>query len=161
MNAEQRQQIEALYLEIYATLMAYARCSLDSEALAEEAVQDTFRIACQKPEALCTSPNPRGWLMVTLKNTIRNIRSNCATAKRIMETYLVAQDKENLFWEDNVPLEVLYENVADTEEFKLLAEMAIKGRSHEEMARSRGITISACKKRVQRAKEKLQEKIDI
>lgn len=161
MNEEQRQRIGELYLEIYDTLMAYARCSLDGESLAEEAVQETFRIACQKPDALCNSPNPQGWLMLTLKNTIRNIRSSRATAKRIIETYLIAQNKENLFWEDTIQLDVLYKNVADTEEFKLLAELAIEGRSHEEMARSRGITVSACKKRVQRAKEKLQKKIDI
>lgn len=161
MNEEQRQRIGELYLEIYDTLMAYARCSLDGESLAEEAVQETFRIACQKPDALCNSPNPQGWLMLTLKNTIRNIRSSRATAKRIIETYLIAQNKENLFWEDTIQLDILYKNVADTEEFKLLSELAIEGRSHEEMARSRGITISACKKRVQRAKEKLQKKIDI
>ena len=161
MNEEQRQRIEELYLEIYDTLMAYARCSLDGESLAEEAVQETFRIACQKPDALCNSPNPQGWLMLTLKNTIRNIRSSRATAKRIIETYLIAQNKEKLFCEDAIRLDILYKNVADTEEFKLLAELAIEGRSHEEMARSRGITVSACKKRVQRAKEKLQKKIDI
>lgn len=161
MNAEQRQRIGELYLEIYDTLMAYARCSLDSESLAEEAVQETFRIACQKPDALCNSPNPQGWLMLTLKNTIRNIRSSRATAKKIMEKYLLTQNREIAFWEDTIQLNILYENVADTEEFKLLSELAIEGRSHEEMAKARGITINACKKRVQRAKEKLQRKINV
>ena len=161
MNAEQRQRIGELYLEIYDTLMAYARCSLDGESLAEEAVQETFRIACQKPDALCNSPNPQGWLMLTLKNTIRNIRSSRATAKKIMEKYLLTQNREIAFWEDTIQLNILYENVADTEEFKLLSELAIEGRSHEEMAKARGITINACKKRVQRAKEKLQRKINV
>lgn len=160
MNAEQRQQIGDLYLEMFDKLMAYAHCSLDSEALAEEAVQETFRIACQKPDALCSSANPQGWLVLTLKNTIRNMRSNRATAKRIVERYLMTQVKEISFSEDRINLNILYENVADTEEFKLLSELAIDGKSHEEMARSRGITVSACKKRVQRAKEKLQRKID-
>lgn len=161
MNAEQKQRIEALYLEMFDKLMAYARCSLDSEALAEEAVQETFRIACQKPEALCSSNNPQGWLVMTLKNTIRNMRSSRATAKRIVERYLTTQIKEISFTEDKIQLNVLYENVADTEEFKLLSEMAIEGKSHEEMAKARGITVSACKKRVQRAKEKLQRKINV
>ena len=73
---------------------------------------------------------------------------------------MMTQLREFSITEDRINLNVLYENVADTEEFKLLAEMAIEGRSHEEMARSRGITISACKKRVQRAKETLQRKIN-
>ena len=160
MNAEQRQRIEELYLEMFDKLMIYARCNLDSEALAEEAVQETFRIACQHPDGLFNSPNPHGWLVLTLKNTIRNIKRNQAAAKRIVERYLMTQVNEISFSEDHINLNILYENVADTEEFKLLKELAIDGRSHEEMAQSRGITVSACKKRVQRAKEKLQRKID-
>lgn len=161
MNMEQKICIEALYLEMYDKLMVYARVSLDSESLAEEAVQETFRVACQKPDSICSSENPRGWLVNTLKNTIRNMKSSRAIAKRIVETYMVTQLKEFSVSEDRINLNVLYENVADTEEFKLLSEMAIEGRSHEEMARSRGITVTACRKRVQRAKETLQRKIRI
>ena len=161
MNAEQRQQIEVLYLEMFDKLKAYAKCSLDSEALAEEAVQEAFRIACQKPEALCDSTNPHGWLVVTLKNVIRNIRSQQATAKRIVEQYLMTQAKEISFSEDRVNLNILYQDMADSDDFKLLSEMAIEGKSHKEMAEARGISVAACKKRVQRAKEKLQKKLKL
>ncbi len=161
MNTEQSEQIKKLYYEMYDKLIVYARSSLDSEALAEEAVPETFLIACQKPEKLCSSVNPQGWLVLTLRNVIRNMKSNRLNAKRIMETYLAAQFKELPIWEDRIDLRVQYENVADLEEFKLLSEMAIEGRSHQEMAQARGITISACKKRVQRAKEILQKKIKV
>lgn len=161
MSPEQKSIIEELYQEMYEKLMVFARANLDSESLAEEAVQETFYIACQKPENLCSSANPQGWLVNTLKNTIRNMKRSCATAKRIVETYMITQLREYSIAEDRINLNVLYENVADLEEFKLLSEMAIEGKSHEEMARSRGITISACKKRVQRAKETLQSKIKI
>lgn len=161
MDAEQSKQIESLYLEMFDKLMVYARAGLENEALAEEAVQETFHIACLKPEKLCESANPQGWLVLTLRNTVRNMRSSRATAKRIVERYLLTQLKEVSFSDDRIQLNVLYENVADTEEFKLLSELAIEGRSHAEMAQSRGITVSACKKRVQRAKEKLQKKLEI
>ncbi len=161
MDAEQKKRIEELYLEMFDKLMVYACCCLESEALAEEAVQEAFRIACQKPEKLCSSPNSQGWLVLTLKNTIRNMKSSRATAKKMVERYLLTQIKEISFSEDRINVNILYENVADTDEFKLLSELAIEGRSYEEMARSRGITIHACKKRVQRAKEKLQKKINI
>lgn len=160
MNAEQNRKIEELYREMFDKMKVYACCSLDNEALAEEAVQETFRIACQKPEQLCGSVNPRGWLVQTLKYTIRNIQRNRETAKRIMEKYLMTQIDAFAFSEDRIDFHILYENVADTEELKLLAEMAIEGRSHLEMANSRGISVSACKKRVQRAKETLRKKID-
>ena len=159
MNLEQRKIIGELYQEMFEKLMVYASVNLGSDSLAEEAVQETFRIACQKPESICNSPNPRGWLVNSLKNTIRNMQSKRATAKRILETYMMNQLRELSVTEDSINLNILYENVADTEEFKLLSEMVIEGRSHEEMARARGITISACKKRVQRAKETLQRKI--
>lgn len=161
MNAEQKKMIGELYQDMYDKLIVYARVNLDSEPLAEEAVQETFRIACQKPESLCSSANPQGWLVNTLKNTIRNMKRNRANAKRIVETYIMTELREFSITEDKIHLDVLYENIADMEEFKLLAEMAIGGRSHEEMARSRGITVNACKKRVQRAKEILQRKIRI
>lgn len=161
MNSQQKKQIGELYQEMFDKLMVYARVNLDSESLAEEAVQETFRIACQKPESICSSANPQGWVVNTLKNTIRNMKSSRATAKRIMEAYMMTQFQDLSITEDRIDLNVLYENVADTEEFKLLSEMVIEGRSHAEMARSRSITVSTCKKRVQRAKEALQRKIKL
>ena len=159
MNAVHSKQIEDLYREMFDKLKAYARSVLENDALAEEAVQETFRIACQKPEDVCSCPNPQGWIFITLKHTIRNIQSNRATAKRILEMYLLVEAGETAFSDDKLRIEIAYENVADTEEFQLLKEMAIEGKSHEEMAAARGITVSACKKRVQRAKEKLQKKL--
>ena len=161
MNDIYRERISELYLELYDRLMIFARNSLESESLAEEAVQEAFRIACQKPEALFNSPNPQGWLVLTLKNTIRNIRRNRATAKRIVGAYLLEQVESVAVHEDTISLKMQYQDLADSEEFKLLYEMAIEGRSHTEMAQARGVTVSACKKRVQRAKELLKKKMTI
>lgn len=160
MDAAQSKQIEQLYHELYHKLMTYARCSLNNEALAEEAVQETFRIACQKPESLCGSPNPQGWIFLTLKYTIKNIRSNQTAAIHILECYQVLFGNDALRTVDQISLDVMYQNVADTEELQLLIELAVEGKSHAEMAAKRGISISACKKRVQRAKELLQKKLN-
>ena len=144
---------------MYDMLTAYARSSLSEEALAEEAVQETFRIACQKPEDLCDSPNPKGWLVNTLKFTIQNTKRSQESARQLLSEYLAEQSRQILYTDDKVSLDVLYENVADLEAFKLLKEMAIDGKSHLEMAQSRGISVAACKKRVQRAKDLLQKKL--
>ena len=156
MNAEQSAQIEMLYLQMFDGMMAYARSSLP-----EEAVQETFRIACQKAEALCNSPNPKGWLVKTLKFTIQNIKRSRESMRLLLAEYLAAQAQQAAFSEDKIRLEVLYGNIADQEEFQLLKEMAVEGKSHLEMARIRGISISACKKRVQRAKKVLQRKLKL
>ncbi len=159
MIAEHSSQIEALYLELYDKLIVYAESALGSRPLAEEAVQETFRIACQKPDSVYSSPNPQGWIFNALKFTIKNMRSNQATAKHLLERYMLAQAEELTAAPDHISLDVMYENVADSEEFKILKELAIERRSHQEMAAKRGITVNACKKRVQRAKERLHRKL--
>ena len=161
MTAEQSTQIEELYLQMFNGMMAYARSSLPEEGLAEEAVQETFRIACQKPDALCNSQNPKGWLIKTLKFTIQNMKRSRESARLLLSDYLVAQIDKAGFSEDKIGLEVLYGNVSDMEEFQLLKEMAVDGKSHLEMSQARGISVSACKKRVQRAKEVLEKKLNI
>jgi len=159
MNAEQYERIEALYREMFEKLRSYAYAIVKNEFIAEEAVQEAFRIACQYPDKVCGSPNPRGWLMLALRNVLRNIRSRQENADRITEQYLTNRDWKAGFTEDSISLDVLYSNVAHTEEFKLVTEQAIEGRTHEEMARSRNISVNTCKKRIQRAKETLQRRI--
>jgi RNA polymerase sigma-70 factor (ECF subfamily) len=131
---------------------------LDNESLAEEAIQETFRIVCMKPEDLLSSPNPKGWIVNTLKYTIQNMKRSRDKANVLLTQYLAANSSV-AFSEDRISLEVTYENVARSEEFSLIKEMAVDGRSHLEMAQSRGISVAACKKRVQRAKEFLRRKI--
>lgn len=157
MNQEYSAQIEQLYLEMYDMMICYAHCSFKEESLAEEAVQNTFQIACQKPGQLCESVNPKGWLVNTLKFTIRNMKRSRESARQLLS--LMEQDESVTYSEDRLPLHLMYEDISDTDDFKLLVEMAIDGRSHLEMATARGISVDACKKRVQRAKEALKNKI--
>ena len=65
---EQRKQLEQLYREMNDLLKGYAYSKLADWSRAEEAVQETFRIACGKQEILLDSENPKGWLMNTLKD---------------------------------------------------------------------------------------------
>ena len=158
MTSDQRKRIEEFYLEMYDRLFIYARSALDNESLAEEAIQETFRIVCMKPEDLLSSPNPKGWIVNTLKYTIQNMKRSRDKANVLLTQYLAANSSV-AFSEDRISLEVTYENVARSEEFQLIKEMAVDGKSHLEMAQSRGISVDACKKRVQRAKEFLRRKI--
>ena len=159
MTQAQVKEIERLYLEMYDMMMAYARSNLNEELLAEEAVQETFKIACQKPKQLLESENPKGWLVNTLKYVLRNVQRSQESAQRLLSRYLLSQSTNAVFSEDKVHLEILYDDVADSEEFQLLKAMFINGNSHLEIAKSKGISLSACKKRIQRAKEKLKKKL--
>ena len=158
MTLDQRNRIEEFYVEMYDRLLSYALSSLENKPLAEEAIQETFRIVCMKPEELLSSPNPKGWIVNTLKYTIQNMKRSRDKANAMLTQYLADNGRE-AFSEDRLSLEVTYANVARSEEFRLVKEMAVEGRSHQEMARSRGISVDACKKRMQRAKEFLRKKI--
>lgn len=161
MNARYSKEIHRLYLQMYPKLFEYARSSLDNDATAEEAVHDTFAIACQKPESLCNSPNPEGWLVLTLKNVISNtLRSQNAT-KRLMIDYLASNSEEITTSIDQISLDILYDDIKELEEFELLKERVLEGKSYLQLASERGISVGSCRKRMQRAKEFLRKKIDL
>lgn len=161
MKEQQRQAIDKLYLSMYSRLFEYARSVLPNDALAEEAVQDTFTIACNKPEALLNSPNPPGWLVITLKHVISNTLRKQKLAQRVLAEHLASSKIDVTASHDHLNLEILYDDIAHTDDFKLLKEMALDGRSYQQMAESRGISQATCRKRVQRAREKLQKKLHI
>lgn len=159
MDPKHEELLKELYLEMYDNMLSYAIVAFKDESLAEEAVQETFRIACEKSDQVYESPNPNGWLVITLKYTINNIKRTRESAQQLLSRYLALQTESSTYSVDKLSLEALYGNVAETEEFKLLTEFAVDGKSHLEMAKSRGISVAACKKRVQRAKQILKDKI--
>jgi len=161
MKARYKLEIERLYLQLYPLLFEYARSSLSSDSLAEEAVQDTFRIACQKPEAMLNSPNPEGWIMNTLKNVLKNTIRNQNISRRILLDYFASNLNDITVTNDRVGLEILYEDIADLEEFKMVKAMALEGKSYLEMSQDLGLSMAACRKRMQRARETLRKKIKL
>ena len=146
-------------MQMYSLLFEYAYSALQSSTLAEEAVQETFCIACEKSESLYFSPNPRGWLFNTLKYVIANMKRSCSIANRILNDYKSDLAHKNAVSDEVVELDILYRVIAETEEFKLLKEIVIDGKSHQEVAAERGITVAANRKRFQRAKQILREKL--
>ena len=161
MDERYSKEIDRLYLQMYPKLFEYARSSLKNDALAEEAVQDTFIIACQKADSLLHCSSPEGWLVKTLKYVIANTQRSQDGARRIIGEYLAATARDISVTDNQIELELLYDDVATLEEFKLLKEMAIDGRSYLEMSQDRGISMATCRKRVQRAKEFLRKNLKI
>lgn len=157
LNDNQRRAIESLYKEMFYPLSAYAQSALNDRSLAEEAVQDTFRIACAKANDFLSSPNPRGWLLNTLKYVIKNtVRSRAYLNSMVVSTL---DFDENIIPKDtDVPdIDFLYSDMADNEDYKLLKKIALDKYSMLEASQELGISVEACKKRVQRAKKKLKK----
>lgn len=157
LTGNQRRAIEKYYQEMFYQLSAYAQSALNDRSLAEEAVQDTFRIACAKADSFLSSPNPKGWLLNTLKNVIHNtIRSRAYLSNLVV--FSMDFDENMVSEEPDAPdIDILYSDLADNEDYRLLKKIALDKCTMLEAAKELGISVEACKKRVQRAKKKLKK----
>ncbi len=159
LREDQNNLIEQMYREMYLQLFTYARSALDDASFAEEAVQDTFRIACAKIEEIQGSPNPKGWLLNVLKNVIRNMRrSQIQIAKVTMAAMMNAASAPQESPETTV--EVMYADLIPQEDYLLLKHVALERLTMLELSQELGISIEACKKRVQRAKSKMKKQLE-
>ena len=155
----QDEKMEALYMEMFDVLHAYARSILNDDSLALEAVQETFCIACSKPESLFSSPNPQGWLMNALKNVISIMSLNRARLTQMVVTTIYSVEAQTSITVDDENVDVLYSDIAESEDFKLIKKLALDRCTMLELSEELGVNIETCKKRVQRARAKLKEKI--
>lgn len=157
LDDNQRSFIEKLYMEMYYPLSAYAISALNDRSLAEEAVQDTYRIACAKADDFLSSPNQKGWLLNTLKYVIKNIvRSRARLNNAVVSSF---DFDENAIAEDTDTsnIDFMYSDIVDSAEYELLKKIALDKYTMLEAAQELGISVEACKKRVQRAKKKLKK----
>lgn len=154
----QNERIGQLYKEMYKVLYVYAKNALNDHPLAEEATQDVFCIACAKSDSLLQSDNPKGWLMQTLKNVVKNIKRQQAKMKRLAIISLNSEESDFLATYDEEDVDILYGDVAPREDFQIFKLIALKDYTMKEAADEFGISVEACKKRVQRIRNHLRKK---
>lgn len=154
-EVQDAERLERLYCEMYEWLFGYANATLSDPSRAEEAVQETFRIACDKLPNLLESENPKGWLVNTLKGVLRNFLRKDARDSKVLiplpEHYGGEQTPD-------LPPELLYQDLARTREYELMMKLSEAG-SIRELAKVLGISESSCKKRIQRSRMYLRKRI--
>lgn len=155
MKNQRNEQLEKLYCEMYEWLFGYANATLSDPSWAEEVVQETFRIACDKSSVLLESDNPKGWLVNTLKGVLRNFVRKAARDSKVFVPLQEEFDQER---PQELPPDLLYQDLARTREYELLKELS-EGRSIRELAQRRGISEDTCKKRIQRSRTYLKKRI--
>lgn len=153
------EQITKLYQEMYGRMVAYASSVLGDRNLAEEMVQDTFCIFCTKAETTLQHENPQGWLMRTLQNVMRNMQRHRATMNRLMMKALRVEDWETLLVYDHEDVDLLYGDLAARADFQMLKRVVLDGCTMLEAAEEYGISVEACKKRIQRLRTHLKKKL--
>ncbi len=149
--------IETLYREMYFPLLHYALAVLGEPGLAEEAVQETFAIACRKRAELAGSPAPRGWVKNVLRNVLRNTQRRRAQLRRLVLASMQSGEEEIVGSADDDHLDAEYSDLLAPEDYRLLKRVVLDRYSVREAAAELGISTEACKKRVQRARDRLRE----
>jgi len=159
LSKEQDAFIDKLFREMYNKMLSYAQYVLRDPSLSEEAIQDTFRIACAKINVICISKNPEGWLVNTLRNVIRNMQKSRITLNKYIVMLLDVEKTEAPIGAYETDYELLFGDIAKSEDFKLLLRVVIDKCTMLEASKELGITVEACKKRVQRIKKKIKEEL--
>ena len=152
-----KEAVEKLYKEMYPALRAYALRVMEDVALAEEAIQDAFCIACVRRDQFLSSPNPQGWIMLTLKHVMQNMLRTQAKLKTMLS--LEAGEGEPAGPQELISVDLLFSDLSGSEDFRLLKRIALDRCTMLELAEELGISVEACKKRVQRARKRLQKKL--
>lgn len=159
MRAEEQKLIETLFLQHWQALFIHAYGYLKNRDDAEVAVQEAFRIACKKVQTLSKSPNQIGWLKMTVKYVCANMITKRQRQLQLLIP-LCEISNEAAFTQPEqltrASLEEL-EGVLSKQELDLIWQIIVEGRSYREVAQALGISVWACRKRVQRATVKLRK----
>lgn len=154
MNTDESLIIDELYRKLHRYMYTFAMSQLKDEDLAMEAVQETFAIACNKAEYILTSENPRGWLMEALKHVILHIKREFAYMQKLYLTFEI-QDKSVYITDENV--DIMYSDLIHESDFQMLKKVVFERLTMMEMSEELNISVSACKKRLQRTKDRMRK----
>ena len=166
MTSEQREIFSEIYIDNWPKLLRYAKANKWCAGVAEELVQDTFHDAWSKFGELSDHENIGGWLMLTLKNKMRNyIRSRQRDVKLFAE-YL--DRPEDIAAPDNFVNKIITANTLSTiqkficnnfkdDEVVLFQRVIVEGKSHKAAAEELGITVWTSQKRLERMRKKIKE----
>lgn len=156
MRENRNDLIESLYRQNFQMLVVCAYRFLGDRESAYEAVQETFRIACEKIDDLQSSQSHVGWLRTATKNTCMNIIRKRQRNAALLISY--ANDQATWTeerWAAQDGTHILYQ-ILSQEEILLLEKLFLYGLTYAEAAGELGVSLWACYKRAERATEKLQ-----
>ncbi len=159
MKTEYAQRLAALYAAMYETLYQKTMLRYHDPDFAEDVIHETFAIACVESKQLMEHPCPEGWLLVTARHVAE--RKYRLRDHHLLPLEGIVQRQSNRSDDpaDLLDPDVLYANLAQTKEYRLIRERAEGRLTTADAAMKHGITEDAYRKRIQRAKRFLAEKL--
>jgi RNA polymerase sigma factor (sigma-70 family) len=159
MTPEESKLFSDFYHDNHSKLFIHAYAILRQQSLAEVAVQEAYRIACQNFDRMSKSGNPVGWMKKTIENTALHIlrdQNRNTTIFLSLEELLPGKEpaarSQSAFELQERCLEIV-----SPEDFDFFTRIAMNGFSFLEEANRLGISISACYKRFERIRARLQK----
>ena len=76
----------------------------------------------------------------------------------VLETYALETDYDKRI--EDAEVDILYADLLSPDEYSLLKKIVLQRYTIADAARELGISVESCKKRVQRAKQKLRKKLE-
>ena len=147
-----------LYLQKFHIYYNYAFTILKDEYLAEDAVQNAFIIAIANKNEYEASPNPMGWIMIALKNSIYDIlrwkkKASAELSEALISEFSYKEDPAH-------DVDIMYSDLLSQEDFRLLKLVVLDKYTLSQAAQEFGISPYVCAKRIQRAKIRLKDLLE-
>lgn len=159
MKPEQDAILESLYSSYFHTLEIHAYRFLGNWDDSHVAAQEAFHIACEKIDVLMKSENQIGWLKNTVKNVCRHMIRDRQRQKVLFSSLedVTEADLPSVTDElDTSPMDIL-EGALSKSELELLKRIIVDDIPYTEVAKELNCNIWTCRKRVQRAIDKLHK----
>lgn len=163
MMENQDKFLEELYRSYFHILEIHAYHFLGNWDDAHVAAQEAFHIACEKIDALMKSENQIGWLKNTVKNVCRHMIRDKQRQRLLLISLEELTDKDLPHEPHTLDDEVgqptdMFEGDLPKRDLELLQKIYDEGMSYAEVAMEIDCNIWTCRKRVQRAIDKLRKK---
>ena len=162
MEQNVKQFIENFYRKNYYKLYIHACAILGRRPEAEVAVQEAFLAACKKPDEFVHSQSHIGWLKRAVENEALHIlREQKYTAALFLSIEELPPGQEPVAL-DSTSLELtdFCRGAVSKEELDFFFRIAKHESSFQEEAEKQGIRLSACYKRFERIRKKLQQALE-
>ena len=156
MNKTEQEFIAKLYIEARPKLLDYGRRMCSNHEQIEDAVSEAFRLACEKIDYIMAHPSPEAWMMKTFQKVLYRSEYKEGRHAEVIEKLKPIAAEEPL----NDPAnnaDILYSGLDDNEDYKLIKRLSESRGSIADLARDMGEPNERVKKKVQRARSRLQK----
>lgn len=163
LNREQQQFLDEQYHKLHKDLLIYANSAVGNKETAEDLVQKAFLAACEEKaiKSFMSSDSPKGWMIKTLKNQIRNY-----TRSKRRKPDPASYDDDSILFDSALMgkneeyIKLMYSDLLKEGDWEIIQLVSQYGYTAKEVAEELGISLSACNRRISRAKERLRKVLD-